>query len=454
MLRPFPFETPIAPEALIDRREELHRLSQAAAERVHVRLAGPRRFGKTSLLLAHAAGLQGAGWRTVHVDMYGVTSLAEVCVRIATSYSRLRDSRLRAHLDSLGGRLGLSLTPAGPGITLGPRQRIPSPEATQTAAAELLDLPLTLHERDQIPTLVVFDEFQDLLSAGSGLDGLLRSHVQYHGDAAVYIYAGSQPSLMRKLFSDRERPLYGQAEPLELGPLPADEVLVELSERFEELGEDPRGALAPLVGVAAGHPQRTMLLAHLLHRELAARDVGTTTLSEGAEVEDIALADAVVRRALSMTHEAHQARVGPDVGREEGRARGAGRRRLADGHHDRAPLRDLAGHPAERAARPRPRGAARHAGRGAVGLGPVAVRRPAARAVGAQQGPAPVAGPTPAGSIFGLAGVTQGHVRPADIGMSASSAAHDGRPPTWHLTVSGSRSRAWAARPSWTGRAR
>ncbi|HEY0775646.1 MAG TPA: hypothetical protein VGD51_16295 [Nocardioidaceae bacterium] len=307
MLRPFPFETPIAPEALIDRREELHRLSQAAAERVHVRLAGPRRFGKTSLLLAHAAGLQGAGWRTVHVDMYGVTSLAEVCVRIATSYSRLRDSRLRAHLDSLGGRLGLSLTPAGPGITLGPRQRIPSPEATQTAAAELLDLPLTLHERDQIPTLVVFDEFQDLLSAGTGLDGLLRSHVQYHGDAAVYIYAGSQPSLMRKLFSDRERPLYGQAEPLELGPLPADEVLVELSERFEELGEDPRGALAPLVGVAAGHPQRTMLLAHLLHRELAAREVGATTLSEGTEVEEIALADAVVRRALSMTQEAHQA---------------------------------------------------------------------------------------------------------------------------------------------------
>lgn len=306
LLRPFPFETPIGPDALIDRREELHRLSQAAAERVHVRMAGPRRFGKTSLLLAHAAGLGQAGWRTVHVDLYGVTSLAEVCVRIATSYSRLRDNRLRAHLDSLGGRLGLSLTPAGPGITLGPRRRIPAPEATQTAAAELLDLPLTLHERDGIPTLVVFDEFQDLLSAGAALDGLLRSRVQYHGDAAVYVYAGSQPSLMSRLFSDRERPLYGQAEPIELGPLPADEVLVELTERFDDLGEDPRGALAPLVGVAAGHPQRTMLLAHLLHRELSAREAGATTLPEGDAVEEIALADAVVRRALAMTHEAHQ----------------------------------------------------------------------------------------------------------------------------------------------------
>jgi len=307
VLRPFPFESPIAPDALINRREELMRLSQAAAERVHVRMAGPRRFGKTSLLLAHAAGLSGAGWRTVHVDMYGVTSLAELCVRIATSYARLGDSRLRTHLDSLGSRLGMSLTPAGPGLTLGPRQRSASPEATQTAAAELLDLPLTLFERDRRPTLVVFDEFQDLLSAGASLDGLLRSHVQYHGEAAVYVYAGSQPSMMRKLFSDRERPLYGQAEPLELGPLPVDEVMVELAERFDELGEDPDGSLSPLIMTAAGHPQRTMLLAHLLHRELAARTLGSTTLPEGAEVGGIGLADAVVRRALKMTHEAHQA---------------------------------------------------------------------------------------------------------------------------------------------------
>jgi hypothetical protein len=112
---------------------------------------------------------------------------------------------------------------------------------------------------------------------------------------------------MRKLFSDRERPLYGQAEPLELGPLPVDEVMVELAERFDELGEDPDGSLSPLISTAAGHPQRTMLLAHLLHRELAARALGTTTLAEGREVGGIALADAVVRRALKMTNEAHQA---------------------------------------------------------------------------------------------------------------------------------------------------
>lgn len=305
--RPFPFETPIAPNALIDRRAELEALHLAAVERVHVRLAGPRRFGKTSLLLAHAAGLSQTGWRTVHVDLYGVTSLAEVCVRIASSYGRLRDHKIRAHLDALGARLGISLTAAGPGISLGPRQHTPSAEGTQTAASELLDLPVRLYERDQIPTLVVFDEFQDLLSAGPSLDGLLRSHVQYHAEAAVYIYAGSQPSLMRKLFSDRERPLYGQAEPLSLGPLPLDEVSVELAERFASLDEDPGEALGPLLTTAAGHPQRTMLLAHLLHRELAARALGSTTLPEGSDVDGLALAEAVVRRALVTTNEAHQA---------------------------------------------------------------------------------------------------------------------------------------------------
>ncbi|MBA3309407.1 MAG: hypothetical protein H0U28_05005 [Nocardioidaceae bacterium] len=306
MERAFPFETPIASDALIDRREELERLHLAAADGAHVRLAGPRRYGKTSLLLAHAHHLGQSNWRTVHVDFYGVTSLAEVCGRIASAYSRLRDNRVRAHLDALGARLGVSLTTSGVGLTLGPRHPQPSTDSTLTAAAELLDLPVKLFEKDRQPTLVVFDEFQDLLSAGSTLDGLLRSHVQYHGDAATYIYAGSQPSLMRRLFTDRERPLYGQAEPLDLAPLPIDDVLIELAERFLALDEDPGEALAPLVAAAAGHPQRTMLLAHLLHRELGVRRSGGTTLPGDAHAEGLALAEAIFGLALGQTTEAHQ----------------------------------------------------------------------------------------------------------------------------------------------------
>lgn len=308
MRRPFPFETPIDSNELIDRHDELQQLHLAAVDGAHVRLAGPRRYGKTSLLLAHEANLAATGWHTVHVDFYGVTSLAEVCARIAHAYSKLPDHKTRAHVESLSSRLGLSLTTSGVGITLSPRMtHQPSQDATLTAVAELLDLPLRLFERDRHPTLVVFDEFQDLLSAGSTLDGLLRSHVQYHGEAATYIYAGSQPSLMRRLFTDRERPLYGQAEPLELSPLPIDDVLVELAERFTSLGEEPGEALAPLVMAAAGHPQRTMLLAHLLHRELMLRADGSTSLRVERDLDGVALADAIIDLALRQSSEAHQA---------------------------------------------------------------------------------------------------------------------------------------------------
>ncbi len=307
MPRAFPFETPIASDVLIDRRDELHQLHLAATDGAHVRVAGPRRYGKTSLLMAHAANLAQSSWRTVHVDFYGVTTLAEVCARIANAYSRLGDVRVRSHLEGLSSRLGISLSTSGVGLTLGPRQSSPPYDATLLATAELLDLPLRLFERDRRPTLVVFDEFQDLLSAGATLDGLLRSHVQYHGDAATYIYAGSQPSLMRRLFTDRERPLYGQAEPLELDPLPVDEVLVELADRFARLEEDPGEALAPLVVAASGHPQRTMLFAHLLHRELGMRGGGGTTLPDAPGAKGLALADAIIDLAVRQTNEGHQA---------------------------------------------------------------------------------------------------------------------------------------------------
>ena len=52
-----------------------------------------------------------------------------------------------------------------------------------------------------------------------GLDGLLRSHIQHQGDVATYVFAGSEPGLMRQLFETEDRPLYGSAVPMRLGRL-------------------------------------------------------------------------------------------------------------------------------------------------------------------------------------------------------------------------------------------
>jgi uncharacterized protein len=293
---PFPFEGPVPPELLIDRAAELDLLARRAADRVGVRLVAPRRYGKTSLLLAHAARLRETGWRTAHVDLAGVADLTDVARRLAAAYAGLDGAWIRSHLGGLLARLGVSLSATGPRISIGPRPQSPDAPTAEAVLYELLDLPRALWERDQAATLVVLDEFQDLLVARKDLDGLLRSRIQYHGDAAAYVYAGSEPSMMRELFDTRERPLFGQADPLTIGPLPDQAAVADLAGRFDAEGLDPGPALGELAVFAEGHPQRTMMLAYLLADALAAGEQPTPEL-----------AARVIDDAVERTRPAHQA---------------------------------------------------------------------------------------------------------------------------------------------------
>jgi hypothetical protein len=287
---PFPFEGPVPPELLIDRQRELALLARRAGDRVNMRLAAPRRYGKTSILLAHAATLRETGWRTVHVDFSRVADLTDAARRLAVGYGHLDTPWVRSHLQGLLMRLGVTLSAAGPGISLAARPSPPDGAAAETVLDRMLDLPLSLWGQDRTPTLVVYDEFQDLLVARRDLDGLLRSRIQYHGDAAAYVFAGSEPSMMRELFETRERPFFAQADPLELAALPLDESLAELAERFAAEKLNPGEALGELVAFARGHPQRTMLLAYLLSDHLLEGATGTPELA--GQVVDEALRSA------------------------------------------------------------------------------------------------------------------------------------------------------------------
>ncbi len=291
---PFRYDAPTPPDRLIDRRDELHALQRAAASRTAVRLAAPRRFGKTSLLHAHAAQLRTAGHRAVVVDLSLVGDRDAVLARVAAAYADLGRPAARA-VGAMLGRFGLTV--GVPGLTVGLAPTAARAAVPDTALLELLDLPRRLYAEDGILTVVCLDEFQDLLGAGRGLDGLLRSVIQHHGDAAAYVYAGSQPSLMRALFADRERPLYGQARPIDLGPLPEDEAQTDVGRLFAAAGHDPGIALDLMLQVAAGHPQRTVLLAHHLFE----------LVDDGADPDDAALPMTVVERALAEVRDALEA---------------------------------------------------------------------------------------------------------------------------------------------------
>lgn len=264
MSSPFVYEEPVEPGALIDRSDELRLLADRVSDGRNSRLEGPRRFGKTSLLRATLAAAENDGAVPIEVNFMGCVSAADVAERIERAYSAQLDSRLRRWFDGLIRTLQptVSAAPGGVGVKAQPRVAAPG-------LLDRLSLPRRIHERTGRLCVVAFDEFQEVMRIDSALPGVFRSELEAHGTAGAYIFSGSHPGLMREMFSDRRHAFFAQATPIQLGPLPADELADHVTARFADGRRDPGEALGPLLDSAEGHPQRAMLLAHHLYERLA-----------------------------------------------------------------------------------------------------------------------------------------------------------------------------------------
>ncbi len=260
-LNPFVYSRPIAPDDVIDRDEETRKLLALAAGGHYVRLYAPRKYGKTSLLRRVLRDAErDEGMVPVLVDLYGVLSLADVAVRVERAYAGQLKGRVRARIDEFLQSTGLGLSLSAMGI--GARLQLDPRADPLPALHALLDLPLRL-EGEGRRALVVLDEFQDLAKVRE-MDAVLRSHIQFHGEVASYVFSGSEAGLMAQLFEAPHAPLYGQAAPLRLGRLAAPDLAAYVADRFRGTEREVGDALGPLLEVADGHPQRAMLLAHHL----------------------------------------------------------------------------------------------------------------------------------------------------------------------------------------------
>jgi len=261
MDNPFIFHRPLAHDELVDRDAEIARLVSELENGVNVRLTSPRDYGKTSLLARGLWEAQRRGLATVRVDLYGARTPGQIAMLMERAYREQLKSPLQRAFAAIlrrGGGVGVQ-TPVGGGSV-----ELRGAADSRSELLDLLDLPLALHKRSGTRFVVAFDEFQVVLGSGEGLDGLIRGVIQHHRDAATYVFAGSHPGMMRELFADKRRPFYGQAAPLELGPLPDEPLAEYIADRFERGRRDPAEALGWLLELVNGHPQRAMLMAHLL----------------------------------------------------------------------------------------------------------------------------------------------------------------------------------------------
>jgi hypothetical protein len=250
---PFPHQGPLAPDRVGGRDALIADLVERVTARRVTALLGPRRFGKTSVLGAVAATLEAAGTSVVHLDLYETRSSADLVVRLDRALAATQ-GRMGSHLARLAVGSSINLGVLKMEFTRPPAQR---PDAD--ASLDLL-LDLLVDAASDEPTLLVIDEFTGI-NGVAGAAGLLRTKLQHHVQEIGVLFAGSEPSAMAAMFTERSQPFYAQADIIEIAPFTLAELTEIIDEGFESTGRRA-GNLAGLVHHATGgHPYRAMQLA-------------------------------------------------------------------------------------------------------------------------------------------------------------------------------------------------
>jgi uncharacterized protein len=278
---PFPYQGPLEPSQVQGRSALVDDLIERITGRRVTALLGPRRYGKTSVLRRVAADLTEV--TTVWVDLYEVTSMADVAVRFDDA------------LGATAGRFATAARSIAAGVSInlgvvkveliGPVRNRPDPAITFHGLLEVL-VGAALRQ----PTLLIIDEFSSI-GRVEGASGALRTAVQHHYQDLGIVFAGSHLSMMRTLFTARPEPFYGQADLVEIGPLPAAAVEEIVASGFAATGRDAGIVAARISAFAAGHPQRTMQLADACWRH--------TQPGATADTDSWSVALAEVRRATA-----------------------------------------------------------------------------------------------------------------------------------------------------------
>ncbi len=265
-MNPFVIDRPAPGEDLIDRARELAHLADLAEGGHNSRLTAPRRYGKTTLLRRLGEEASSRGIRDVYVDFFGVLTLADIAARLDQAYTEALQGAVASWYAGLRRRWRLRGQVGVGGARIEAESL--SERDAQDLLLEVLDLPRKLHGRDGLRTLVMMDEFQEVLTASDSADALIRSKIQHHHHEASYVFAGSHPGLLGEIFGLRERPLYGQARETALGPLDDADLADYIEERFGRVGKTVGPVMEDLLDLVRGHPQRAMLVSHHLWEEV------------------------------------------------------------------------------------------------------------------------------------------------------------------------------------------
>ena len=307
----FPVGGPVPADDLVGREPYMRSTTTRLSEGEHLLIAGPRRIGKTSVILEVLRRLRRRGAVTAYVDCLGATDIRGLAERLAGS--------LLASLEGKEGAIEDARAIAG-GLRARGRIRyehleLVMPLVRETSAQRAfetgLDVPRAIAQLTGRRVVVALDEFQAAGRLGPRVFDVMRSRFQAQRGVA-YAFLGSEEGILEQLFGEKGRPLYrfavahdlAQAGDHRFGIDPADwhtYLMRKLRQKRISIGESEVDRVLDATG---GHPQDTMQLCAALYHFM--RDQGLRAVT----AELVAIAYEVALRELERPFALHWSDLG------------------------------------------------------------------------------------------------------------------------------------------------
>ncbi len=268
----FPVGGPVPAADLVGRETYVRRLVDRLGDGNHVLVAGPRRIGKTSVILEVLRRLRRRGALTAYVDCLGATDVRGLGERLVDALLQNVSGVERGFEQAKRVAAGLRPTAKIKYEHVELALQLARETNAQRFFEGALDLPRALASRTGKRVVVVFDEFQAAGRLGPRVFDVMRAHLQgQRGVACAFL--GSEEGILEQLFSEKGRAFYRFAVPLDLADagghrfgIAPDDWLEYLRAKFraKKIAIDDAG-VDRLLDATGGHPQDTMQVCAALY---------------------------------------------------------------------------------------------------------------------------------------------------------------------------------------------
>lgn len=286
---PFEFGRAMRADAIVDREEEMRRLTDAVRNGERLFLIGPRRYGKTSLLNYMQSKLESDGVIVLKYDVekFETTpllakALLTGAIRTLTDpvnkVSALAGRQIKRFFGSLKPELSYDVTEQTWSVSLLGDRRAAA--TSLPVLTEVLDGIEAMAASQKRTVAVVLDEFQQLVAEGGvTAERQIRASVQTHQHVS-YVFAGSKTRLLTDMTTEHARPFYRMGSTLFLGPIPRAAFAPFLTGGFEARGfKVGAGAIERILDLAEDVPYSVQRLAHRCWDLLAGASASGRTLT-------------------------------------------------------------------------------------------------------------------------------------------------------------------------------